>query len=220
MGKGAGDLECRTMSLTAAEVGDSVRPAGRKWTDDLVRSELTAFLTGRTAWPRQWEFLAAGRADLVGAMARMGGARRWARELGFGEIRAGQHRYWTDERIEAELRAVLAGKDWPGIRGLKALSPRLHAVLFKDPRGTNFWVERLGLAPRRRQWDDARIRAELDRFLGDRHDWPSKREFQAAQMSYLLTAVYKHGGPERWAGEMGVMLRSHGRARAVAGREI
>jgi hypothetical protein len=204
------------MSLTAAAIGDSVSPAGRKWTDDLVRSELTAFVAGQTTWPRQWEFLAAGRADLVGAMAKTGGARRWARELGFGDIPAGRKRYWTDARIEAELRAILAGRDWPGIRGLKELSPRLHAVLFKDPRGVNYWVERLGLTPRRRQWDDERIRAELEPFLAGRRDWPLKREFAAVGKAPLLTAVYKHGGPARWAKELGVELGSHGRVRVQA----
>jgi Domain of unknown function (DUF4115) len=54
----------------------------RRWTDDRIRAELTAFCADRTTWPSAAEFRSAGRSDLYVAASRYGGIGFWAAELG------------------------------------------------------------------------------------------------------------------------------------------
>jgi Fic family protein len=54
----------------------------RKWTDELIESELRTFLDGRTDWPSPGEFRSAGRGALYSAAARAGGIRRWRALVG------------------------------------------------------------------------------------------------------------------------------------------
>ncbi len=56
--------------------------AGGPWTEERVRSEVAAFLDGRTTWPSFGEFRAAGLAAAYQAMSRHGGVARWRREFG------------------------------------------------------------------------------------------------------------------------------------------
>jgi len=55
-------------------------------------------------------------------------------------------------------------------------------------------------------WSDERIRDELHRFLADRFEWPTYREFQRNGFRQLRDAVTRAGGAERWARELGVRL--------------
>jgi hypothetical protein len=54
----------------------------RRWTDDRIRAELSAFCADRTTWPSAAEFRSAGRSDLYVAASRYGGIGFWAAELG------------------------------------------------------------------------------------------------------------------------------------------
>jgi len=61
------------------------RPVARRprvWTDERILAELREFCAGRTTWPTEKEFVAAGRARLYGAACHYGGVARWASELG------------------------------------------------------------------------------------------------------------------------------------------
>jgi hypothetical protein len=62
-------------------------------------------------------------------------------------------------------------------------------------------------------WTDDRIRRELRDFLEGRTVWPTRRDFTAAGLSVLRTAVHVTGGPERWAAEIGVEHPPQQRAR-------
>jgi Fic family protein len=53
-----------------------------KWDDARIERELRGFLDGRSAWPKQGEFQAAGRGDLYSAASRAGGLARWRRMFG------------------------------------------------------------------------------------------------------------------------------------------
>lgn len=53
-------------------------------------------------------------------------------------------------------------------------------------------------------WTEDRVREELRRFLKDRTEWPSYRDFQRAGHKALRDNVTRHGGARRWAKEMRV----------------
>jgi Fic family protein len=61
----------------------------RRWTDERIRAELREFTRGRDDFPTVREFTEAGRKTLYEAIARYGGADRWAAEL---ELRRGSGR--------------------------------------------------------------------------------------------------------------------------------
>ena len=61
--------------------------ARRQWTDERIRRELREFTRGRDDFPSVREFREAGRKTLYEAIARYGGAARWAAEL---ELRRGR----------------------------------------------------------------------------------------------------------------------------------
>jgi putative transcriptional regulator/uncharacterized protein DUF4115 len=70
----------RSTRYRLAPPSDSGR---RRWTDDRIRAELSAFCSDRTTWPSAAEFKSAGRSDLYVAASRYGGIGFWAAELGF-----------------------------------------------------------------------------------------------------------------------------------------
>ena len=102
-------------------LADLRRGSRRVWSDDRIEAELRRFLADRTDWPTTAEFERAGLDSLRSAIYRDGGGTaHGAYRLGLQ--RRPDHRrspprgrYWTDERIEFELRDFTAGKDtWPG----------------------------------------------------------------------------------------------------------
>jgi Fic family protein len=58
----------------------------RRWTDERIRAELRDFARGRTDFPSVQEFKDAGLQQLYEAIARYGGAARWASELGLERV--------------------------------------------------------------------------------------------------------------------------------------
>ena len=172
------------------------------------------FLRGRDSWPSRLEFEQAGLKLLRDAVRRLGGPERWAAEfdLPLRNLKSGSKRAWTPERIEAELRKILDGRDtWPGRRELELKGrPGLAAAAY-DGGGAAYWARRLGLrrAPRPgstgpRIWTDERIRMELREFCRGRSTWPTEREFIAAGKSSLYDAACHYGGPSKWATELGL----------------
>jgi hypothetical protein len=61
----------------------------RVWSDARIRAELEAFCRGRTIWPTEREFLAAGKSKLYNAVCHYGGPTYWAAELGL--VRGRRH---------------------------------------------------------------------------------------------------------------------------------
>ena len=59
----------------------------RRWTDERIRAELEEFCQGRTTWPTEREFLAAGKSALYGAARHHSGIPRWTAELGLVRTR-------------------------------------------------------------------------------------------------------------------------------------
>jgi hypothetical protein len=193
------------------------------WTEERVRADLEEFLHGWTHWPSRLEFEAAGRKLLRDAIRRLGGPERWAAEFGLPlqNLKSGSKLAWTDERIQAELRSVVDGRDtWPTRREFEQLGSFGLAAAVYHRGGTACWARRLGFqAPPRtgmgrcRLWTDERIRAELEEFCRGRTTWPAEREFLGAGKSKLYTAACHSGGTPYWAAELGlVRTRRHGPA--------
>jgi hypothetical protein len=70
------------------------------------------------------------------------------------------------------------------------------------------------LAPGER-WSERRLRRELEPFTASREDWPSFPTFQAAGLGLVYAQVVLHGGPIRWARQLG--LRYEGAPKPLAG---
>jgi hypothetical protein len=88
----------------------------RRWTKERIRTTLSAYLEGKAVWPSRRQFVEDGFGAVRWAVNRHGGVDRWAAEFGLPRVNRyeGRRRYWTDERIERELRAfVSASGGWP-----------------------------------------------------------------------------------------------------------
>jgi hypothetical protein len=200
---------------------DSQRGAG--WTEARIRGALREFLRGRGQWPTYRDFQRAGLRGLRDTITRTGGVHHWARELGipYGEHRPGYAPVWTEERIRRELGAYLAGKPrWP-VReqfekdGRKALRDAVNRTGGPDRWAAEFGLERTSrLSGIRRGWTPSLIESKLKELIGDRTEWPTRAEFDAAGLASMLTSIYLQEGPDYWARRMGV---TRGR-RPAAGR--
>ena len=199
-----------------------------RWTEERVRRELEEFLRGRTAWPSRLEFEAAGRKPLRDAVRRLGGPEPWAAEFGLPlqNLKFGSRRAWTDERIQAELRKLLDGRDtWPTPREFEQSGSFGLGAAVVHGLGTAYWARLFGLQPpprsgisRPRMWTNERIRAELKRFCRGRSTWPTEREFLDAGESALYNAACHYRGARYWADELGlVRTRRHGPAPGSGG---
>ena len=106
----------------------------------------------------------------------------------------------------------LAGRSvWPSRKEFEAAGRKTLRDAVGRNGGIEMWAAEFDLPVQdlrrgsRRVWDDARIEAELRRFLGDRDDWPTKAEFERAGLDSLRSAIYRHGGgTRRWARRLGV----------------
>ncbi|HYZ77446.1 MAG TPA: RodZ domain-containing protein [Gaiellaceae bacterium] len=108
----------RSTRYRLAPSSDSGR---RRWTDDRIRAELSAFCSERATWPSAAEFRAAGRSDLYVAASRYGGIGFWAAELGFPR----------SERVRAPVRrratvAIAAALVFALGAGAAVLALRVH----------------------------------------------------------------------------------------------
>jgi hypothetical protein len=94
----------------------------RRWTNNRIHAELSAFCSGWTTWPSAAEFKRAGRSDLYVAASRYGGIGFWAAELGFSrsERSRAEARRWMPFRLRSKqaFAAVLVFALGAGAVGL------------------------------------------------------------------------------------------------------
>lgn len=215
--------------------GGERRPGGvRRWTDERIRETLTEFLDGRDTWPSQREFDEAGLRAFREAIRHYGDARRWAAEMGVAwtpgprsptkpppkryvrkpAVARPDQRYWTDERIAAELKRFLRGrKVWPRyVVFERAGKSGLYQAVSRYG-GAELWAQRMGVKwlPRHGRtelsWTPERVRAALSELLADRSTWPSGEEFIEAGCLQLWRAIRRLGGERYWAAEFGLECR-------------
>jgi DNA invertase Pin-like site-specific DNA recombinase len=195
---------------------------GADWNSDRVRRELKGFLAGRSEWPTQREFDAAGRGALRRAVQSFGGPGRWADEFGL-ELPRRRRRLneWTDERIEGELRRLTAGtKYWPTKRAFQE-ADQLSLYNAIKWRGTRpLLARKLGLTDRGRRvplrWSDKALDEALSELLDGRDSWPTWRDFVAADLNGLYQTIAEFpGGHDSWARRYGLPRATRRRSKAA-----
>jgi hypothetical protein len=125
-----------------------------RWNEERLRAALTAFLRGRETWPLCADFSAAGLDAVRRAVDSHGGVARWASEFALerNDHRRGAHRYWTEKRVETELRALAATRStYPTPTQFREADRWNLYVTIGKRWGHYYWAERLGL-PRQRPW--------------------------------------------------------------------
>ena len=178
------------------------------WTVERVRERLVPMLRDRDTWPSATEFAAGGEQRLLAASRRLGGIAYWAREFGVEPpptpvAHSSSHRVWTDERIAAVIRPLIAELErWPTKSEFRkaGLGPALAAVYSHG--GSAVWQRRFDLEPRhfggpvpdRSRWNDQQIEAALQTVCEFFGRWPTLEEFKAAGlMSAYRAAASRHG---------------------------
>ena len=196
----------KTTSTTARDTRAEGR--GSRWTDERIREELQSFLADRTEWPTYREFERNGLKALRDGITKAGGAERWAQEMGVRFVRhpPGYAPIWTEDRIRRDLTAYLAGRSvWPSRQeferdGLTALRNAVNRSGGPDRWAAEFELPRQNrLSGIRRAWTPEAIAATLREFIGESDMWPTRREFERAGLSGMLTAIYRGDGPDYWA---------------------
>jgi DNA invertase Pin-like site-specific DNA recombinase len=177
------------------------------WTEERVRAELAKFLDGRSSWPTEKEFRAAGLRPLREAARVTGGLRRWAEQLGF-ELCAGRAdpRPWTYERMRTAIAQFTADRgDWPTQAEFHEAG---HRSLYDAIRRTGVREELaadldLRLRPGAQRiagyWTEPKIDAALRDFLRGRDTWPSRCEFRAEGLGTLAEVIDASGRRRWWA---------------------
>jgi hypothetical protein len=181
-----------------------------RWTDQRVRAELEQLLRGWDCWPSRLEFEAAGHKALRDAVRRLEGSARWAAEfrLPLQNLKSGSNLVWTDERIEAQLRSVLDGRDaWPTRRQLELVGRSGLAIAVAQYGGSAYWARRLGfeVPPRAemrppsldRRAHPKRIGGVLPgpNHLADRARVSRRGQVEALQTPLATTAGHRTGPP-------------------------
>jgi hypothetical protein len=178
------------------------------WPDERIRDELSRFLADRPEWPTYREFERNGLKGLRDAVTHTGGAERWAQEMGvrFVSHPPGYAPIWTEDRIRADLSEYLAERTvWPSRAefeqdGLTALRNAVNRTGGPDRWAAEFGLPRPNrLSGIRRGWSTDGIEATLAELIGDSDTWPTRREFDRAGLSGLLSAIYNREGPDYWA---------------------
>ena len=115
------------------------------WSDEQIASALRDLLAEHRLqrFPTGASLQRHGPPGLAAAVKRSGGAPYWSRELG---VLAPLGTRWTDEHLEAELRALCAGMSrWPTTREFRAAgATRVLAAVYAG-HGVRWWAARLGL---------------------------------------------------------------------------
>jgi hypothetical protein len=131
---------------------------------EVLAARLRKFLRGRDEWPAASEFRRAGRDRLLRQAVYQGGERWWAWRLGRRFNTPTQHSGpWTEERVRASLRIVLAGREtWPTIAEFygTGLTTLHHAI--GHTGGAERWAREFNLPAkglRRRRIAEADSRA-------------------------------------------------------------
>jgi hypothetical protein len=130
---------------------------------------------------------------------------------------------WTDERIDTELRRLIAGTErWPTKRAFEqaGLVSLYNAIMRRGTRP--YWAKRLGIpVPRHRataplRWSEEAIDRALKELLEGRDTWPTAKEFADAGLWGLYQIIGRSpGSHERWARRYGVTRPTRRSAQAA-----
>jgi hypothetical protein len=135
----------------ARELGVELPPSRRtptRWPYGRMKAELAPLAKGRSDWPSEPEFKAAGLFRLLQAIQRAGVEDRLAAELDLTVPGNRRPKRWTEANIKAALDPLLQGRDaWPTRRDfIHAGLVDLHNQLTRKKTAES-WAERYGLRP-------------------------------------------------------------------------
>jgi DNA invertase Pin-like site-specific DNA recombinase len=116
-----------------------------------------------------------------------------------------------EAQLEHELRGFLAGRsEWPAYPEFaRAGRGRLYHQVLRCG-GPHHWGRKLGVTvpEHRPRWTPETLEGALTPFLRDRQHWPTKEEFEAAELGGLYTALVKERGLAHWAAHFGLTYRA------------
>ena len=152
---------------------------GHRWTNARLERELRTFLDGRTDWPIEDVFIAAGQAELLQQARLRARDTWWAFHFQLPLQEPGvrpTHR--TDAMIKAELTAYLADKGvWPTQREFHADGKRPLRRAIAESGGLQRWAAEfpdVPCPPIQHRWPEERMRSELEPSAPDAR--PSRRD--------------------------------------------
>ena len=181
-----------------------------RWTEERVARELEAWFARRCfdAWPTYRTFVRDRHKGLHAELMRRGGPDRWADELGVPVVAHPRGRRRSDDEVRAELRALLRqhrpGR-FPTQAWLREHGPAGLASAVSSSGGTQRWARELGMAPAKRvHWSDEDVERELRRLSASTRRWPTRSEFEQAELGGLLSVVYRGRGAGWWAARLGL----------------
>jgi DNA invertase Pin-like site-specific DNA recombinase len=182
------------------------------WDDAEIERRLRVFTADRDIFPTPQQFLAAGERRLYDHVTLRGGGPVWAARLGL-PFDQGQRKtmlLWTADRVRNELAEFLSDKEtWPTMAEFKACGKgQLRRELIRFG-GQEYWAGQFGLPLANQRgphlaWPEERIERELRALIGDRTEWPRRREFDAAGLNGCYAALWRGDGVDAWARRMGV----------------
>jgi hypothetical protein len=157
----------------------------QRWAYPRMKEEVRRLAKGRTEWPRQAEFEAAGLDGLYQTIWKTKTRERIAAELGLTvrPPRRGRASPWTDDEIRGVLDQFLAGRrTWPTHSEFRAAGLRILADHITARGKREWWARQYGLEPPapRLRWTDAAIERALDEFLEGRDRRPTRTQFKHA----------------------------------------
>jgi DNA invertase Pin-like site-specific DNA recombinase len=182
------------------------------WDDDEIEARLRAFVADCGVFPTPQQFLANGQRRLYDHVTLRGGGPVWAARLDipFQQGRRQSMLLWTADRVRNELAEFLSDKEtWPTMAEFQACGKgQLRRALIRFG-GQDHWAGQFGLPlgnfrGQHLAWSEERIESELRVLIGDRTEWPRRREFNAAGLNGCYAALWRAAGVHAWARRMGV----------------
>jgi DNA invertase Pin-like site-specific DNA recombinase len=182
------------------------------WDAAEIERRLKDFINGQAVFPTPQQFVNAGQRRLYDHVCLRGGGPQWASRLGvaFDQRTRKKQLLWTEDRLRNELSEFLAGREtWPTLAEFQACGKgqlRRAVVRFG---GMEKWATRFGLPMSNFRgphlaWPEERIEAELRALVGNRTEWPRRREFSAAGLDGCYAALWRGAGVPAWARRIGV----------------
>jgi hypothetical protein len=206
--------------------------AARKygWTDAQIEKRLRAMVADGEVFPTPAQFIQAGERRLYDHVVLRGGGPAWAAQLGipYGQGNRKRCLLWTEDRVRQELAEFLDDRDaWPKMgefrRGGKEGLRRAVARFGGMERWANEFEMPIGNSRGPNlTWTDEHIEEAVRELIGNRQEWPRRREFCDAGLAGAYAAIWRSGGVAHWAQRIGVSppTARGGRKPAVASRAL
>jgi len=136
----------------------------------------------------------------------------WASRLGvrYGQGKRTRCLLWTEDRVREELTEFLGERDtWPKMGDFRRCGKEGLRRALTRFGGMQRWADEFDLPVSNFRgphptWTDERIDFEVHRLIGDRNEWPRRREFNAAGLAGCYAAIWRTGGVAAWAQRCGV----------------